>query len=72
MHIGSLAADVVLIDLDRPFELIIVGVPSLADAMEHMPSGLLGDAQVAVELHRRNALDVCADLVERYRPLRER
>ena len=72
VHIRGLTAYVVLIDLDRPAELVLAVVPRLADAVEHVPRGLLRDAQVAVELHGRHALEVRADLVERYSPLAER
>ena len=48
MLVGFLAADVGLVHLDRPVELTAGRIEGLADAVRHVPGGLLRDPQVAV------------------------
>ena len=66
------AAHVGLVGLDGPgHRQVLAFEESLADALHHEPGGRLPDAQVAVELHARRALDAGGHLVERDRPLLE-
>ena len=44
----------------------------LADAVSHVPRVLVGDAQLAMQLHRRQTLEVRGVEVDGYAPLRNR
>ena len=58
MLVPFLAADVGLIDFDRPLELLTLNCPRLADPVFQVPRRLLGNAQVSVQLHAGRSLDV--------------
>ncbi len=66
-----LAAHVGLVHLYRATEQTLVRLPSLADAVGQVPSGLLGDAEVPVELHAGHTLEVGTHEIGREAPLAE-
>ena len=51
-HFGPLPAHVGLVDFERP--VVVIVIERLADALEHVPRGLLRDADVPVELNAGN------------------
>ena len=68
-HVLELAADERLVGFDRPEERGgAVGSPHLAEPVRQVPGGFLSDAEVAVELHARHALEVCRQQVHRDDP----
>ena len=72
MLIPLFPSDVGLINLDRAVVGPRSDVPHVADTVRHVPSGLLGDAQIPVQFHGRYALEVGAVEIEGNSPFRER
>ena len=70
--VAFLAADVGLIGLNRTIERDGVRFPGAPDAVREVPGGLLRDAEVAVQLHARYALEVGGEQVGRDRPRAQR
>ncbi len=58
MLVALFTADIRFVHFHFPAERSRVGVPSLADAVKHVPCGLLSHVDVAVQLHGRYALEV--------------
>ena len=63
-----LASAVNLVDLDDAAERRLAVPEHLADSLEHVPCGLLRDAQLAMQLHAGDPLDVGRRHVERNSP----
>ena len=66
--VAFLAADIGLVHLHRAREQALLRLPAPADAMRQMPGRLLRDAQVAVQLHARDALQRGGQQVDRDGP----
>ncbi len=60
-HVLPLAAHVGFVHLDRPREQLAVLGQCGTQSLSQKPGGLLGDSQVAVELHARHALEAGHD-----------
>ena len=73
-HILALAAEIGLIDLYRAVKLASSSStrPCLPDTVQHEPRRRLRNANVALQLHGRNRLEVCQAEVNRNRPLTHR
>ena len=72
-HVLAFPADVGFVDFNRAGEVArLVLRPDLAESVEHEPSGLLSDLEIAVQLHRGDALEAGGLEVDGEDPLAER
>ena len=67
------ATEIGFVDFDRATERFPVGTaPRFTNAVQHEPSRRLGDTDIPMQLHRRNALKASEAKVDRNRPFAKR
>ena len=72
-HVPALAAEIGLVHFHRTVELVVVIFrPGFPDTVKHEPRGRLRHADVALQFHGRNRLEVRQAQVDRNRPLPQR
>ena len=62
--VACLAAEIGLVDFDRPGGRVLPLGPSLANAMGNVPGGGLADAEVALQFHARDAPEAGREQVD--------